>query len=73
MKPKDEDALAMALARLLENKPLREQMGARGRLKVVDYNWENVAREVMDYYEKVLSSLADKRVQLSSAPGRGNL
>lgn len=52
--PMDEESLANAIARLLENKSLREKLIANGKLKSVDYRWESVAEEVMDYYEKII-------------------
>ena len=55
--PKDEEMLAQALVSLLRDKSLREQMGAKGRLKAQNYSWEHVARRVLDYYTRVLSEL----------------
>ncbi len=54
VKPKDEEALANALSKLLLNKPLRERIGAMGRRKAEDYGWESIAQRVMDYYERLL-------------------
>lgn len=60
--PKDEKALAMALAHLLADKDLREQMAARGREKAQEYSWERVSRRVVNYYEGILKeSCATKR------------
>ncbi len=53
VKPKDEKALAAALSQLLEDKALRERMGALGRQQVEDYSWERVAQRVMDYYQSL--------------------
>jgi len=52
---KDEDALARALLLLAQNKPLRQQMGAKGRNKAEKYSWKNVAQRVMDYYVTLLN------------------
>ena len=57
---KDESALASSLTRLLEDRALREEMGVRGRMKVVGYSWENVSRRVMDYYQRLLSEPSPK-------------
>jgi phosphatidylinositol alpha-mannosyltransferase len=65
--PKDEQALAQSLIALLKDEPLRQEMGAKGRLKAQDYAWENVAQRVMDYYTKVLSESPGK--ERSSKPG----
>ena len=53
--PKDEEKLAKALISLMNDEPLRRQMGAKGKLKVQDYGWEGIARRVLDYYMRVLS------------------
>jgi len=53
--PRDEEALAQALLSLLNDKSLRHQMGAKGRIKAEKYSWANVAQQVMDYYTSLLS------------------
>ena len=52
--PRDEQALASAVIHLLGDKALRQEMGARGRLKAEEYSWQNIARKVMDYYASLL-------------------
>lgn len=54
VEPEDEQALAMAILRLLENPPLRRMMGERGRAKASAYSWESVAQRVLDYYEELM-------------------
>jgi len=54
--PRDEESLARALLSLLEDKSLRQQMGAKGRIKAEKYSWTNVARQVMEYYTSLLNS-----------------
>lgn len=49
--PKDEDALADAIATLLMDPQLRRRLSAAGTMNVQDYRWERVARRVMDYYD----------------------
>ncbi len=49
--PKDEDALADAIAALLKNATLRHRLSAAGTMNVQDYRWERVARRVMDCYD----------------------
>lgn len=51
--PKDEPALANAIIHLLSDKSLRQEMGSRGRQKAEEYNWPNVARRVMEYYDSL--------------------
>ncbi|MBI4267331.1 MAG: glycosyltransferase family 4 protein [Chloroflexi bacterium] len=53
--PKDSRALSQALMSVLGDKTLQQGMIAKGRLKVQDYSWKNVARRVADYYNKVFS------------------
>ncbi|MBI2847335.1 MAG: glycosyltransferase family 4 protein [Chloroflexi bacterium] len=57
----DEEALASALLRLLQDENLRAEIGARGRKKAEDYRWEIIARKVMDYYERLLSEMPSHR------------
>jgi len=52
--PRDEQALATALIHLLGDKSLRQEMGARGRLNVEKYSWQNIARRVIDHYNSLL-------------------
>ncbi|MCD6300373.1 MAG: glycosyltransferase family 4 protein [Dehalococcoidales bacterium] len=53
--PRDVGRLAQALLSLLTDGSLRKKMGAEGRAKVVDYDWEHVAQRVLTYYNSVLS------------------
>ena len=54
--PKDSASLSEALALLIRNPELREQMAERGRQTVEQYRWEEVARQVMDYYLDLLGA-----------------
>ena len=56
VKRKDGGALADALARLIEDPVLRQQMGAQGRAKAQEYSWDRVAGQVMDYYQELLEA-----------------
>ncbi|MFC1904602.1 glycosyltransferase family 4 protein [Chloroflexota bacterium] len=58
--PRDKEMLAQALISLARDKELREQMGARGIVKAQEYNWERVARRVLDYYGRLLSESPQK-------------
>jgi len=53
--PRDVGRLAQALLSLLTDDSLRQKMGAEGRVKVVDYDWERIAQRVLAYYNSVLS------------------
>ncbi|MFP3975187.1 MAG: glycosyltransferase family 4 protein [Chloroflexota bacterium] len=54
VRPKDSETLAAAINLLIKDKPLRERLGANGRIKAQQYSWDRVARSVMNYYEEVL-------------------
>jgi phosphatidylinositol alpha-mannosyltransferase len=54
--PKDVESLAQALLTLLHDKSLRQKMGNMGKIKADKYSWPNVARQVMDYYNSLLSN-----------------
>ena len=53
--PKDGEMLAQALISLVTDESLRQQMGAKGRLKASDYGWEHIAQKILKYYIRVLS------------------
>jgi phosphatidylinositol alpha-mannosyltransferase len=52
--PTDTGALAQTLISLLNNRPLCQEMGARGKAKALEHSWEHIARDVLDYYARVL-------------------
>jgi len=52
--PKNEKELARSLICLMRNESLRQEMGAKGKLKAREYAWENVAQRVLSYYIRVL-------------------
>ncbi len=45
----------------MTNKPLREEMGARGRPKAIKYDWANIAQRVLDYYQKTIDGTATQK------------
>jgi phosphatidylinositol alpha-mannosyltransferase len=53
--PGDRDMLTRALLSLLTDESLRREMGARGRVKALEYSWERIAQNVLQYYIRVLS------------------
>jgi len=53
--PKDSRALAQALVSVMSDETLRQQMGARGKLKAAEHSWERIAPRVLDYCVRVLS------------------
>jgi len=52
--PEDKERLAQTLISLLTDQSLRQEMGAKGRVKALEYSWEHIAQNVLDYYVMVL-------------------
>ena len=52
--PKDSQSLAQALITLLNDESLRQEMGAQGRAKALSYGWDAIARDILDYYHRLL-------------------
>jgi phosphatidylinositol alpha-mannosyltransferase len=50
---RDERRLAEALILLASDARRRQELGARGRAKALDYGWKNIARRVADYYTTI--------------------
>ena len=53
--PGDKEGLARALISLLSDQSLRQEMGAKGRVKALEHSWERIAQDVFNYYVRVLS------------------
>jgi phosphatidylinositol alpha-mannosyltransferase len=53
--PKDVDKLSEALITLINDERLRQQMGARGRPKALEYDWARIAQSVLDFYVETLN------------------
>lgn len=53
--PKDTRALAEALISVMTDESLRRKLGTRAKARAQEYDWDHIARRVMDYYIKVLS------------------
>jgi phosphatidylinositol alpha-mannosyltransferase len=62
--PRNVEKLAEAILRLLRDRELREEMGARGRPKAQRYDWSIIARRVLDYYTETLERVK----QLAAVP-----
>lgn len=54
VKPKDSTALAAAILRLVRDPVLRRELGERGQAQAAHYSWDNIARRVLSYYERLL-------------------
>jgi len=64
--PKDDSMLAKILTSLINDKSLREQMGAVGKLNAQHYSWEKVARRIQDFYMEVLNGQLRKKELMES-------
>jgi phosphatidylinositol alpha-mannosyltransferase len=54
--PKDPQALAIALVRLLADRELRLRFGAAGRVTAARYAWPRIAGRVLDAYDRAAAS-----------------
>ncbi len=54
VEPQDDQALAAAIVQMMQNPEMRRAMGARGRAHAQTYSWSIVAKQVYDYYERLL-------------------
>ena len=55
VRPKNDESLAEALLKLLNNKSLRLQMGKKGLIKAEKYSWQNITQQVVNYYNILLA------------------
>jgi phosphatidylinositol alpha-mannosyltransferase len=60
VQPKDEQSVAKALLKLLHNKSLRMSMGNNGLVKAEKYSWQNITRQMLNYYNLLLSGGQEK-------------
>ena len=73
--PKDDEAIAEAVIRLMKNPTLAAALAARGQVHSAHYSWDNVAHRVLSYYERLLyerRQVAEVRAarKLAAAVGR---
>ncbi|HZQ35311.1 MAG TPA: glycosyltransferase family 4 protein [Dehalococcoidia bacterium] len=54
VRPRDPEALALALVHLLADERSRRAMGERARLSAQQYSWDRIAHKVLSYYERLL-------------------
>jgi len=54
--PEDRAALAKALIYLLRHEEVRQRMGAAGRERAAEFSWQNVARMLLDYYNRLIEA-----------------
>jgi phosphatidylinositol alpha-mannosyltransferase len=58
VEPGDKEALAAAMARLLDDPLLRVRLGDAGRLRAAEFSWARVTAKVDDYYGFVIRRAA---------------
>ncbi|HEX2173467.1 MAG TPA: glycosyltransferase family 4 protein, partial [Dehalococcoidia bacterium] len=66
--PKDDRALAEALFRLAADRNYRESLAARGHLTAAKYDWPLIAKQVLDYYERLRSESGSVRQPIRLRP-----
>jgi phosphatidylinositol alpha-mannosyltransferase len=54
--PRDSDALADALKRLLSDQPLRAKMSRQAVKTARVYDWKRVSKQIVDYYEECIAT-----------------
>ncbi len=52
VEPRDPQALALTLVRVLADRELRERLGANGMVSARQYDWSNVAQQVLGAYRR---------------------
>jgi phosphatidylinositol alpha-mannosyltransferase len=52
--PRNSEALAQDLMKVMGDKDLQQQFATKGKLKAQEYSWERVGQMVFDYYVRVL-------------------
>ena len=65
--PKDVDAFAVAIDRILSNPEWRNQLGQQARIRVEEkFSWDGVAHQLSDLYTKLLKEPAKTLAQVSA-------
>jgi glycosyltransferase involved in cell wall biosynthesis len=60
--PKNEQALALAIVRLLADAPMRNRLAAAGQETASRYAWPEIASRVLTIYEQALQTSAAPRL-----------
>jgi phosphatidylinositol alpha-mannosyltransferase len=55
--PRNYQELAQALLTLLNDEELRQQMGAKAKVKSKDYDWKVVSRRLLDFYQRTIDQV----------------
>src|SRR6185369_3646622 len=60
VRPRDPEALAAALRRLIADPDLRARMGAEGLVRADEYSWPKIAHRVLTVYETTRTAVAPR-------------
>ena len=70
VEPRDPDALAEALERLIADPGLRQRLGEAGARRAPEFDWRHVTREIVDVYESVIARREKPAAVAASLPAR---
>jgi phosphatidylinositol alpha-mannosyltransferase len=70
VEPKDPDALAEALERLIASPDQRQALGEAGARRAIDFDWQHVTAELVHVYEEVIARRRAAAPQPASLPVR---
>ena len=66
--PKDVEALAEALGKVLQDDGLRRRLAGNSLQRADEFRWERVARQVLDYYRTCMNAVGRSRDRASLLP-----
>jgi len=61
----DEESLAQAIKKILNDPDLRKRLSIKGRRQVADFTWKRTAQETMKAYQYVMTQRASKSLSVS--------
>jgi phosphatidylinositol alpha-mannosyltransferase len=70
VEPKDPDALAGALERLIKDPELRRSLGEAGSRRAPDFDWSHVTAELVNVYQEAIRRHATPTTEPASLPVR---
>jgi phosphatidylinositol alpha-mannosyltransferase len=65
--PGDDDALADAVARVLDDQALARRLAAAGRARARAFSWDTVTTRIEEAYYELLGATADERLEEAAA------
>jgi len=66
--PRDSEKLAEAILKLGTDEQLRQQMGARGKPKAMQYDWSLLAKRMLDFYVETLDRIKQPEATPEAGP-----